>query len=92
LKKKSKVPFSFFRKKETKKARVSLIHSPPKKYYFKIIKTAFSKTLIFCLWHRCTKNQFLLRKKKLTAIKEFRSLADSARIFLFEKNSPKSRC
>ena len=51
--------FLFLGKKETKKARVSLIHSPPKKYYFKIIKTAFSKTLIFYLRHRCTKNQVL---------------------------------
>ncbi|HJO01717.1 MAG TPA: hypothetical protein QF458_02230, partial [Candidatus Woesearchaeota archaeon] len=48
-----------------------------------LIKAEFSKTLIFCLRHRCTKNQFLLRKKKLTAIKEFRSLADfSTQIFL----------
>ncbi|PIN88653.1 hypothetical protein COU61_04010, partial [Candidatus Pacearchaeota archaeon CG10_big_fil_rev_8_21_14_0_10_35_13] len=39
--------FLFLEKKETKKAHVSLIHSPPKKYYFRINKNGILKNFDF---------------------------------------------
>jgi hypothetical protein len=71
----------FFRKKEAKKAAAHKTKDNNNFYYLmgftdgthrpKVSSQLYERefaTLIFCLRHHCTKNQFLLRKKKLTGI------------------------